>query len=310
MTEQQIMVTNAAYTALSAVSLCAGLLSAILNRYFYHCNKHKYPHMDQSQMMEGIFFLTLSVICLFELFESFQWFVLLHDFVGCKVLGGLREYTIMCVLVAIVCLAVHMLILLTGPKCFNVIIEEKRRRYKILLASYVIATFALPVFFIPWAFINIRYGKGEYICWLEHIDSCVASDDDVSADMLDRLLMWYVWAILVWLFAVVVTALAMLRYCFHAAPFNGTKSKCDRNVAAIISMLAVFIASVVANGVLFTWELVTGKSSFAIAISSAVITPLMCMAYVVVVGIRHVSIIKGGLRNASRRHGCPLLPVT
>ena len=122
--------------------------------------------------MEEIFILVLAIFCIFEFSESFQWLALFDDFVGCTVLGVIREYTLISLQVIMVCLGTHLLILMTKPKCLQVINEVKLKRYKIIQKIYVTVSFLVPVVFVPWPFISVQYGKQGNICWLRDPSSC------------------------------------------------------------------------------------------------------------------------------------------
>lgn len=148
MTENEVMITNIVYSGLSFLSLIIGLVSMLLHKCFYK-DKH------QSDLIDGILFFVLLGCCFFELCESFQWFLLLKDFyTGCVVLGAVREYIIIGLLVIITCIGTHLLILIVQPKCLQVIEEVKLQRYRIILRVYIIAAFLVPFFFLPWPFIS------------------------------------------------------------------------------------------------------------------------------------------------------------
>ena len=112
-----------------------------------------------------LFIVILAIFCIFEFSESFQWFALFDDFVGCTVLGVIREYTMISLLVIAVCSGTHLLILMTKPKCLQVINEVKLKRYKIIQKIYVIVSFLVPIVFVPWPFISVQYGNQGDMCW-------------------------------------------------------------------------------------------------------------------------------------------------
>ena len=191
--------------------------------------------------------LALAVYSTFELFESFQWILLLNNVASCTVLGAIREYIMISLLVVIVCFGIHLLILMTSPKCLQVITEVKQKRYKMLQRAYVIASLLIPLLFVPWPF----YGRDEYVCWLADIDHCNVSD---VRDIVDHLLMWHMWAVFVWVFAVIMILLAFYQYCVHRSASKGTKSKPSENVTFLISLLTVFIIAVAANALPLFWS--------------------------------------------------------
>ena len=132
------------------------------------------------------------------------------------------------------------------------------------------------------------YGKDEYLCWLASNHPCNASDSSVT--LIVHLLMWHIWAILTWMFAVAVVVLAICRYCTHKSASNVTTSIHSHNVCAIIPMLLTFIKIFIANGFLFIWELIIGKFSYQTSLQAAVLTPFMLMVYALIINIRQVRI--------------------
>ena len=288
MTDLQIKITNIVYTVMSFLSFISGAASIFLNHCYYHyCNKDRY----QGEILQGMLVLALAVFSTFELFESFQWILLLKNVASCTVLGAIRESIMIGFLVVIVCFGIHLLILMTSPKCLQVITEVKQKRYKMLLRAYVIASLLIPLLFVPWPFIKMKYGRDEYICWLADTDHCNVSD---VRDVVGRLLMWHMWAVIVWVFAVIVILLAFYRYCVHRSASKGTKSKPSENVTFLISLLTFFIIAETANGLLFVWELITKKSSFPLALQAAIITPLMLIVYTMIITVRKMCIIRTG----------------
>ena len=203
---------NIVFTSLSFVTFIFGLASVLINWCCYLRYK--------SNPTERIFFIALVAITAFEFMESFQWLLLLKSSVLCTVLGAVREYAMISFLVTLICLCIHLCIIMTHPKCLKVIKEEKQRRYTLLQRSYIFATFTIPVLFLPWPFIKIGYGKDEYLCWLASNHLCNSSDSSVP-HLIVHLLMWHIWAILAWMFAVAVVFLAIYRYCTHkSAPMS------------------------------------------------------------------------------------------
>ena len=282
MTEQQVLIANILFSSLSFSSFIFGLVSAVLNRLCYYRYKNKYP-VDPT---EGIFFLALVAIIFLELVDSFQWLVLFRSVISCTVLGAVREYAMISILVTLMCLGIHMIILITHPKCLQVIKEEKQKRYKLLQRSYVFAAFLVPILFVPWPFIEEEYGKDEYLCWLSY--NCSASNTTLSY-VLVHLLMWHFWAVLAWIFAVVMLVLAIYRYCTHK---SASKSNPSHNVCTLIPLLLTFITVITANALLFIWELITREFSLPITVLTIVTTPLMLVLYVFTIMIRSLKIIK------------------
>ena len=269
MTDLQIRITNIVYTAMSFLSFISGAASIVLNHCYHYCNKDRY----QGDTLQGMLILALAVFSTFELFESFQWILLLNNVASCTVLGAIREYIMISLLVVIVCFGIHLLILMTSPKCLQVITEVKQKRYKMLQRAYVTASLLIPLIIVPWPFIKMKYGKDEYICWLADTDRCNVSDVQPLRDIVDRLLMWHMWAVIVWVFAVIMILLAFYQYCVHRSASKGTKSK--PSATFLVSLLTVFIISVATNGLLFVWEQITKKSSFPL-LYKLLSSPLSC----------------------------------
>ena len=264
----------------------------LLNRCYYcHYNKH------QANPTEGVTFLAFMVFCFFELVDSFQWFFLFDNFVGCKVLGAIREYAMFSSLVVLMCIGTHLLMLMTHPKCLRVIKEEKKKRHNILQRFYYTATFLLPVFSVPWPFITIKYGKDEYLCWIADTPHCNASS---ASDIIDRLVMWHIWAVLVWLFAVAVVILAFYKYCIHQSR-TMDKVKPGVDSIAIITILIVFIIGATANAILFAGEEILGRTSFIVSLQAAIITPLVVLIYFLLFFIQQLRIIRAGPKEIVRR---------
>ena len=288
MTDSQIRITNIVYTAMSFLSFISGAASIFLNHCYYHyCNKDRY----QGDILHGMLILALVVFSTFELFESFQWILLLNNVASCTVLGAIKEYIMISILVVIVCFGIHLLILMTSPKCLQVITEVKQKRYKMLLRAYVIASLLIPLTFLPWPFITMTYGRDEYVCWLADTDHCNVSD---VHDVVGRLLMWHMWAVIVWVFAVIMILLAFYQYCVHRSASKGTKSKPSGNVPFLISLLTFFIIAVTANALPFVWELITKKSSFSLALQAAILTPLMLMVYTMITTVQKMCVMRTG----------------
>ena len=278
------------YTSLSIFSFIVGLISLFLNRCHYSCSEDK-----QIDPMEDIFTLVLVACCVFAFTSSFQWFALYDDFVGCKVLGAIREYTMISILVILTCLGIHLLILITQPKCLQVIREEKQKRYTIVQRGYFIASFLVPIIFVPWPFIGDKYGRGGYICWLRHNTSCVTNSIDGS-NIRDQLLMWYFWAVLVWLFTLGVFVTSLYRYCLQRRKATA-KWKPDVNISTIISILTLFVVIVAINVLLLVWGSFKKQSSFLMALLLPASTPLMSIILFVILIIRQLIVISSRHRE-------------
>ena len=230
--DKEVTVTNLVYSGLSFLSLIVGLISLCLNRCFY---KEK----SAKDIIDEIFFLLLLSCCSFELCETFQWFLLLKDFVGCEILGAVREYIIITLLVIVTCLGAHLLILISQPKCFQVIKEVKQKRYKTLKIIYFVAAYGVPLLFVPWPFIGGHYGNDDFVCWLRYVSHCNSSEVDV-VHITKSILMWHIWGALVWLFTVGVVTAAFCRCWVHRRK-SVTKWQPTANMNIIIVLLIIFL---------------------------------------------------------------------
>ena len=278
----QMSMVTITYASLSFLSFVIGLIALVLNRCYYcrHNDRH------QTDPMEEIFIVGLAISCIFEFSESFQWFALFDDFVGCTVLGVIKQYTLISLLVIMVCLGTHLLILMTKPKCLRVINEVKLKRYKIIQKIYVIASFLVPIVFLPWPFISVQYGNQGDLCWLHDPSSC---GDRSLSNIINRLLMWYSWALLVWLYIVAVFAYTFYTYCSHK---RSTTRKPDSNSITIILILTVYLVELAFSlaGLLHRW--IKKQYSFPLTVLMVVITPLTLMIYFIILIIRQVCIIR------------------
>ena len=289
MTDIQIKITNIVYASLSFFSFIVGLISILLNCYckYYYQYKFKYDPLELS---------SLVVFATHQMVESLQWFALFKYFIGCTVLGAVREYTLISVLVIVTCLGIHLFILMTQPKCLRVIKEEKQKRYRRIQKLYLIASFLVPIFFVPWPFIKTQYmyvyGKNKYLCWLADSINCNSSGITTEY-VLGPLLMWYIWAVLVWVMAVAVTVFVFYRYCLHRMISKSTKSIPMENVTYII-WLIVYIVGVIVNAINFAWERFTGKSSFPLALQAVIVTPIVVMIFYLTIIVKQVMIIRAG----------------
>ena len=85
--ETQMRMITIMYASLSFLSFVIGLIALVLNRCYYCRHKDR-----QTDSMEEIFIVGLAISCIFQFSESFQWFALFDDFVGCTVLGDQTVY--------------------------------------------------------------------------------------------------------------------------------------------------------------------------------------------------------------------------
>ena len=287
MMDIQIRITNILYAGLSFLSFIVGLISILLNCCCKYCYKYKFKY-------DPLELFSLVICSMHQMVESLQWFALFKYFIGCTVLGAVREYTLISLLVGLTCLGIHLFILMTQPKCLHVIKEEKQKRYRRIQKLYLIASFLVPIFFVPWPFIKTqyRYGKDQYLCWLADNINC--NSTGITAEyVLGPLLMWHIWAVFVWVMAVAVTIFVFYRYCLHRRISKNIKPIPMENVTYVIWLIA-FIVAVAANAINSAWEQFTGKSWFPLALQAAIVTPIMFMILYLTVIVKQVMIIRAG----------------
>lgn len=171
-----------------------------------------------------------------------------------------------------VCLGAHLLIAITQPKCLQVINEVKLKRYKLIQRICVIACFLVPVIFVPWPFVSVSYGKQGYVCWLRDA-GCGTSG---ISNVLSQLLMWCLWALLVWLFIAAVFIFSFYTYCSRKLE---TTWKPDVNSTTIISVLTVLILQLLFSVLLLMRGWITAQKSFALTFLVGVLTPLALMIF-------------------------------
>ena len=279
--ETQKRMITIMYASLSFLSFVIGLIALVLNRCYYCRHKDR-----QTDSMEEIFIVGLVISCIFEFSESFQWFALFDDFVGCTVLGAIRQYTMISLLVIMVCLGTHLLILMTKPKCLRVINEVKLKRYKIIQKVYLIVSFLVPIIFVPWPFISVQYGNQGDMCWLR--DPSICGDRSLS-NVINRLLMWYSWALLVWLYIVAVFAYTFYTYCSHK---RSTTRKPDLNSITIILILTVYLVELAFSSSVLLHRWTKKQYSFPLTVLVVVIIPLTLMNFFIILIIRQVCIVR------------------
>ena len=280
--DTQVRIIHIVYTALSFLSFVIGAASILINRWYYYRCKY-------NQIL-GILILGVALISIFELIESLNWLMQLYSPAGCAVLGAIREYTMISILVVSVCLGIHLLLLMTPPKCLQVIMEVKLKRYKMINRFYVIATLIGPACVVPWPFITMKYGKDGYVCWLAYPVNCNTSDIDLL-DAVNRIMMWHFWAFIVWMFVVIILVLVFCQYCAHKSLPKGTKSKSDGNVTIMVSFLTFLIISSSTNALPFLWNLMTPKPvPFSLALQAVILTPLTFIVCSIIIAIGQICI--------------------
>ena len=272
--EIQAMIISSAYTALTFISVLFGLTSIALNRYYHHFHRDKYT----ADPMQEIFLIFSIVNLTFQSVEFFQWISIVGNDVECTILGAVREYVLISCLVIIPCFGTYLLIIMVQPKCFLVINEEKQRRYKKLLRLFAAVTFFLPIVYTPWPFINGSYGKNGYICWFK-----APTINSSPVQLYEPILLFSMWAFMVWLFTVPVVCMAFYRYCIRWQKDTATH-KTNPSVNAVLTILVVFIISVV-----LTTSIESAlPGSFPGTFTTAVFTPLSLMVSFIAIIVQQI----------------------
>eukprot|EP00731_Ephydatia_muelleri_P001391 Em0001g1391a len=261
--EIQSMIISSAYTALTFISVLFGFTSIILNLYYHHTHKDKYT----ADPMQAIFLIFAIVNTAFQSIEFFQWISIVGNDTACIILGAAREYVLISCLAIIPCFGTYLLIIMLQPKCFRVINEEKQRRYKKLLRIFTVVTFFTPILYTPWPFINSSYGRSGYVCWFK-----IPTSTSSPITLYEPILLFSMWAFMVWLFTVGVVSIAFYKYCAQGRK-GFVSSKTNPSINAVLIILAVFMISVV----LTTSIQSAVPGSFPGTFTTAVFTPLSLM---------------------------------
>lgn len=167
-------------------------------------------------------------------------------------------------------------------------IEKVQNTSKVLLHCITFGTNTISI--CALAFLK-KYGKGVYVCWLQ--DSICGTS--IASKIVTKFLMWYLWSILVWLFAVIVFAVTFYRDCVHRRnAITKWNTDVHVNVSTIISLLTLYFVEVVVTALLLV-----SQSSFHSYILGAVTIPLMLMILFSILIIRQVSIVRAGCRRSA-----------
>lgn len=284
--EIQSMIISSAYTALTFISVLIGFTSIILNLHFHHAHKDKY----MADPMQAIFLIFAIVNTAFQSIEFFQWISIVGNDVACIILGAVREYVLISCLVIIPCFGTYLLIIMLQPKCFMVINEEKQRRYKKLLIFFAVATFFTPILFTPWPFINSSYGRSGYVCWFK-----IPTSTSSRITLYEPILLFSMWAFMVWLFTVCAVCIAFYKYCAQGRK-GFVSSKTNPSINAVLIILVVFMVSVV----LTTSIQSALPGSFPGTFTTAVFTPLSLMiSFIAIISQQCYAIVAQGKQMPS-----------
>ena len=244
------------YAGLSSLSLLFLVPTVLITIFIYLKRRVVIEHM------EGLF-MTLSVILLsLTLNESFQW-VLFCSSIGCEVVGFVREYCLVALLSNILCIGFHLLLQMCQPKCFQVIDEVRRKRFRKLAVVYLLFVILVPLLFVFWPFLTwAKYGKDGTFCWIS---------DTAIDPWYVKLVLWHIWALLICLFTLLVSLLVIARLFLRAA-------KCNADVCTLLLLMLMFLYSVITFG-LAAWLKVTYLGSvgaIAFVIGSIVLLSRTC----------------------------------
>lgn len=214
------------------VSLVISIPTLLLTGYQYFKKAVSIEHS------EGLFLMYAIVLLLFSLNESFQWVFQFTSYpagdFGCKVVAVCREYTLLTLLCLTTCVGVHLCLLIRQTKCLMVIDEIKRKRHKKLLLIYALVTFLLPSMFLPWPFLDDGYGRNDYTCYIIPAG---------NKGIIEQLLMWHLWAYLVWFFTMVVIVQVM-----HTVWCKSVKkSNLTTNSVTLLCIMVVFLFAILIN---------------------------------------------------------------
>ena len=221
---------NIIYTSMFSVSFVLNIPAVLLTYQF--CKK-----AVSAEYWDQIYLVISLVMLLLSLIESFQWIFLFSSETSCIVLAAFREYALISLLVIITCTAIHLLLLVKSPKWLMVIDEVKRRRYGMLIKVYYLATFLVPLLFVPWPFVAQRYGKSYFMCWI--IPERISSSVDPYG--IEPLLLLYIEAILVWAFTMCVIAVVLQKHCCSKTKLFTT------NFVTLLSIMVLLLIAIVVN---------------------------------------------------------------
>ena len=228
--EPHFLAVNLVWCTLSLVScvMCFVATSLSLCRYQFCCKRKKVccckTKTVSTERTEKLLLYLVSFSTIYAFVNCFQWSRLMVQYekpnvynLGCELVGFSIQYWGAGILVITFCIGIHLLLLVCRPKCLNSNIEEEKlRRYRMLDWGYIISALAIPVLFIPWPWINVRYGDAGDWCWIEAWDE---SCNHVIDGSLEQILLWpsarkpsariptNMWVFLLMAFTAVVTAI-------------------------------------------------------------------------------------------------------
>ena len=275
--EPRFLAVNLVWCSGSLLSFVMCIVATLLSVYRF-CWKRKTVSTERTEKLLiylVIFSMTYSFV------NCFQWFRLLVQYgkpdtdVGCAIVGFGIQYFGTGILVITFCIGIHLLLLVCRPKClYSNIEEEKLRRYRMLDLGYIISAVAIPVLFVPWPWINVRYGPTGYWCWIR------TQDEDCNQlidGFVQQLALWYSWIFVLMPFTTMVTAITLGLLCYYKKKKIVLGQKDNYIYIKIRALLFYLIVRMVANVIagvdcFIRWE--ERASPYPLVIVHAVAYPL------------------------------------
>ena len=260
---------NIVYTSMCVASLVISVPTTLLTGHQY------FKKTTSVEYSEGIFLLYSFVLMLISFVESFQWVFQFTEhysgFAGCVVLAACREYVLLTMLFLTACVGIHLGLLVRQPKWLMVIDEVKRKRHRTLLVVYVHVTFILPLLLVPWPFMTQGYGRNDYTCYI------IPHQAYYMAGVIEQLLLWHVWAYLVWIIVMLVILLLLHTMSCHRP------SSLTTNATTLLCIMAVFLLAILVNTAVFVMDaaITTAQDVYCdylwLVYVEAICTPLQIM---------------------------------
>ena len=237
-------------------------LSTFLTGYCYCCRRTISVERTERLFVYITIFTTLNTFIL-----TFQWVAYFDGAVAnisCTIVGVLNEYSTIATILITSCVGAHLLILLWQPKCLKVINQAKVRIYKQLEWAYLSVSAFLPLLFLPWPFINDRYGDTGTNCWIKSMtDDCRPAYDGIA----EQIVLWYALAFAVFVFTAIVVIVVMVMVCIF------TKKKGDINIYTMLGYLLLNLVTVLLGISVRINDWAGGTTSYQIRLAQAIIIP-------------------------------------
>ena len=283
--EPHFLAVNLVWCLVSLVAFVMCIVATLLSLYQF-CWKTKTVSTERTEKLL-LYLVIFSTI--YTCVNCFQWSRLLiqhgesKTYVACAMVGFGIQYWGTGILVITFCIGIHLLLLVCRPKCLENALK-KQKRYKALNVGYLITAIFVPLLFVPWPWINVRYGDAGHWCWIEAWDE---SCNRVIDGFLEQILLWYLWVFLLMAFTAVVSAITSGRLCYmyYKNKQIGLDPKQYINIK-IYTLLIYLALCLVVNVVGLTnrsiqWE--EGRSPYPLLVLHAMIYPLWgCLSATVV----------------------------